>query len=96
MPHEFKVDPDRVDIHDHDKSGINVRAVGTDGRKGIADIVMLDRPSLLAWLKSSGGNNTLAENTVGILLGHGHLHPTCTCLDGVDSTCPLHPEKAPA
>jgi hypothetical protein len=36
---------------------------------------MLDKESLLLWLRSRGGKNTYAEDVVGILLDHGHLNP---------------------
>ena len=51
-------------------TGIYVRAVGLNGRWGSHDIAELDAPSLLAWLRSHDG---MAENVVGILLGHGHI-----------------------
>lgn len=54
-------------------TGIYVRAKFPEGGYGSVDIRDLDAPSLLAWLRSGGGNNPLAENTIGILLGHGHL-----------------------
>jgi len=34
------------------------------------DIYSLDAPSLLEWLRSRGGENVWAENTVGSLLAH--------------------------
>jgi len=57
-----------------DKStGIFVRAT-RNGSYGTYDIAALDAPSLLEWLRCRGGENKWAENVVGILLGHGHLH----------------------
>lgn len=45
---------------------------------GSHDIAELDKKSLPAWLRSHNGDNKLAENVVGILLGHGSLHePSC-------------------
>ena len=54
-------------------TGIYVRALSQD-RLVTRDICELDKASLLEWLKSRGGNNPFAEDVVGILLGHGHLH----------------------
>ena len=57
------------------ETGIFVRAQHEDGRWRTTDIVNLDAESLLAWLRSRGGQNVWAEETVGILLGHQHaLH----------------------
>lgn len=56
-------------------TGIFVRArAEPEGRFESCDISQLDAPSLLAWLRSRGGDNSWAEDVVGILLGHGHLH----------------------
>lgn len=57
-------------------TGIVVRAETPGGRVINADIADLDKASLLEWLRSRGGDNPWAEDCVGILLGHGHLHPT--------------------
>jgi len=58
-------------------TGIFVRAKVPSGVTGYkydsVDIVLLDKDSLLAWLRSHGGENSWAENTVGILLGHGNI-----------------------
>ena len=54
-------------------TGIYVRALTPDGITS-ADIATLTPTSLLKWLQMDGGSNPLAENTVGVLLGHGHLH----------------------
>lgn len=63
---ELTVDPYRTGAPE---TGIYVRA--KDGDKwGSHDIAHLDAKSLLAWLRSRGGNNQWAENTVGVLLGH--------------------------
>ena len=67
----MKIDPNREHLSG---TGIYVRAQSTSGRWVSADIITLDKPSLLEWLRSRGGNNRQAEDTVGILLGHGHLH----------------------
>ena len=67
---ELKVDPQRVG----NETGILVRSLGVDGKWGAFDIAELTAESLLEWLKSRGGDNQMAEDTVGIILGHGHLH----------------------
>jgi len=54
-------------------TGIYIRAK-LDDRFGAYDIATLTKESLLEWLRSHGGANELAENVVGLLLGHGHLH----------------------
>jgi hypothetical protein len=55
------------------ETGIYVRA--KEGTRWVnADIAHLDAASLLTWLRSRGGDNPWAEDCVGILLGHGHLH----------------------
>ena len=72
---ELIVDVDRRDGEDFVSTGIYVRAKSPEGRWGTFDIVQLDAPSLLAWLRSRGGDNPWAEDVVGLLLGHEHLHP---------------------
>lgn len=57
----------------HGATGIYVRAQ-CDGKWDSFDIAELDKASLLEFLKSRGGDNAWAEDTVGILLNHGHLH----------------------
>ncbi len=54
------------------ETGIYVRAK-LDGKFGSYDISQLDAESLLIWLRSRGGENVWAENTVCILLGHGQI-----------------------
>jgi hypothetical protein len=74
----YKVDPTRTGMGE---SGIYVRAL--DGERWVSvDIVDLDKESLLHWLRSRGGDNPWAEDVVGILLGHGHLH----AVESLDST----------
>ena len=72
---ELIVDPIRSEQNEayDGKTGILVRAKYYDNWIA-ADIADLDKASLLVWLKSRGGNNPWAEDTVGILLGHGGLH----------------------
>lgn len=65
----LKTDSER-EINYNGYSGILVRAVGKDGKWGSFDIAELTRESLIAWLKSHGGDNPHAENTVAVLLGH--------------------------
>jgi len=55
-------------------TGIYVRAFnGPDNKWDSVDIALLTKDSLQRWLKSRGGDNSWAENVVGILLGHGHF-----------------------
>ena len=70
MSPRLTIDPARPRLD----TGIWVRAWTADGRCVNACISELDRASLLAWLRSRGGDNPWAEDVVGILLGHGHLH----------------------
>lgn len=66
---DLTVDPARTWLTE---TGIYVRAT-LRGKWGSYDIVSLDRHSLFAWLRSRDGQNYLAENVVGILLGHGSI-----------------------
>jgi hypothetical protein len=65
---ELTADPDRV-ANTMD-TGIYVRAKSVAGVWASFDIAELDAPSLLAWLRSRGGENPWAENCVATLLGH--------------------------
>lgn len=70
------VDPDRPRAV-VGSTGIFIRAwTSTDDgvRCVTADISELTKASLLDWLRSRGGDNPWAEDVVGIVLGHGHLH----------------------
>lgn len=67
---ELNIDPERLDMGE---TGIYIRGK-LAGNWGTYDISALDKESLLTWLKSRGGDNRWAEDVVGILLGHGHLH----------------------
>lgn len=76
---DLKIDPERFEEQDGDPesfpaTGIYVRAQFPDGQWSSVDIYCLTKDSLLGWLKSRGGDNRWAEDVVGILLGHGHLH----------------------
>ena len=68
---ELHVDLSRYDP-DNDPTGIFVRAKFNEDLLSV-DIAHLDKDSLLTWLRSRGGKNLWAEDTVGILLGHGNL-----------------------
>jgi hypothetical protein len=70
------VDPDRFEEHGGEGlTGIFIRAQHPKTEKWLSvDIAVLNKPSLLAWLRSRDGDNPWAEDVVGILLGHGHLH----------------------
>jgi len=72
---KLKICPNRENKPElENATGIFIRAEDSNGKFGSFDIAQLDKESLLAWLKSRGGDNSYAEDTVGILLGHGHLH----------------------
>jgi hypothetical protein len=68
------IDPKRAIEFADANTGIHLRAKDQDGKWLAADIATLDKESLIAWLRSRGGDNQWAEDVVGILLGHGHLH----------------------
>lgn len=68
---DLKIDLERVKKGFHE-TGIFVRAQDKDGSWHTTDIAHLDSKSLITWLRSRGGKNEWAEETVGILLGHGH------------------------
>jgi len=52
-------------------TGMFVRAVvPPDNRWESVDIEVLDLTSLMDWLRSRGGDNKWAENTVALMLGH--------------------------
>ena len=67
---EYIVDEHRSGIAN---TGILVRAKMRD-KWGAFDISDLNKESLLAFLRSRGGDNPWAEDCVGIILGHGHLY----------------------
>ena len=69
---ELHVDPARYDPNMVTNTGIFVRAK-FNGHWLSVDIAHLDKESLLEWLRSRGGKNPWAEDTVGLLLGHGNL-----------------------
>ena len=68
----FITDPNREDRAD--STGIYCRAIRPDGEEDVVDIAELDADSLLRFLHDQCGWSLGAENVIGILLGHGHLH----------------------
>jgi len=68
---DYRADPDR---RHYPETGIPVRALDGD-RWSDVDIAHLRKESLLAWLRSRGGDNSWAESVVLLLLGH-ELTPT--------------------
>ena len=70
---DLYVDSDRWRYKNDWRTGIPIRAKLRNGNLVTADIGVLEKDSLLAWLRSHG-DNIVAENVVGIILGHGHLH----------------------
>ena len=69
MTTDLRVDPNREE-YQHGTTGIYVRARMGGGGWGNADIAELDRISLLRFLRSRGGANLWAENTVLAMLEH--------------------------
>lgn len=67
MTNELRVSS--IAVAEHNKTGVLVRARMPDDTWGNADIAELDRISLMRWLRSRGGMNLWAENTVICLLG---------------------------
>lgn len=64
-----------LDRDNYGGTGLFIRAIDPRTDKySTYDIAALDARSLLAWLRSRGGDNPWAEDVVGLLLGHGHLH----------------------
>ena len=71
---DLQVDPARRHL---ERTGIYVRA--RDGERFVsADIDQLDKRSLLAFLRHKRGDqladNPWAEDIIGLVMGHGHLH----------------------
>jgi hypothetical protein len=64
---ELYIDPTRTEVPE---TGIYVRAKSLLGKWDSVDIAHLTQQSLLDWLRSRGGDNLWAENTVLLLLGH--------------------------
>ena len=74
---ELMIDEARLEQQyiDNSSTRIYVRAKHESGKWESVDILCLTKESLLEWLKSRGGDNPYAEDVVGLLLGHGRLHP---------------------
>lgn len=70
---ELHVDVERYEHKDEYHTGILVRAIGPDSKWDSYDIAILTKESLFEFLRSRGGENTWAENVVGILLGYGNF-----------------------
>jgi hypothetical protein len=70
---DLHIDPGRASTEGGPRTGIFVRAKDQSGKYQTVDIALLDSVSLLAWLRSRGGRNFFAENTLGRLLGHKDL-----------------------
>jgi hypothetical protein len=70
---DLHIDPVRASTWEGLRTGIFVRAKDQGGKYQSVDIALLDSVSLLAWLRSRGGQNFWAENTLGRLLGHKDL-----------------------
>ena len=72
---DLQVDPSRRTL---ERTGIYVRA--RDGERIVsADIDQLDKRSLLAFLRQVRrpgqlADNPWAEDIIGLIMGHGHLH----------------------
>jgi len=69
---DLVTDSKREGLH-AETTGIPVRAKNQEGRFKPVDIAELDRDSLHRWLRSRGGKNLWAENTVLQLLGHAPI-----------------------
>jgi hypothetical protein len=67
---QLTIDPKRwADEKLRAATGIYVRVKTPDGWDAV-DICVLDKRSLLSWLRSRGGSNLWCENTVLLLLGY--------------------------
>jgi hypothetical protein len=68
--HELRMNPKRIAKNRWIVLEILVRAKNEHGHFQNCDIGDLDRESLLSWLRSRGGSNPWAEQTILILLGY--------------------------
>jgi len=68
----LKIDPER-NGGKFETTGIYCRALNNLGFWVAADIMQLDKESLLEFLRSHGGKNEWAEDVVALMLGHGHF-----------------------
>lgn len=71
---KLKVDAIRWMNQEKYETGIYVRALIPGDIIYTVDVGVLNKESLLEYLRMNGGSNPIAENIIGILLGHGHLH----------------------
>jgi hypothetical protein len=76
---DLHIDPERAVMAENlgenfPRTGIFIRAKDQNGKYQSVDMALLKKASLLALLRSRGGQNEWAENTVGLLLGHGVFH----------------------
>jgi len=69
----YSVNAERLGEEWRDCTPIYVRAQLPDGTWVAANLAQLTKESLLAWLRSDGTQNPLAENVVGILCGYDHI-----------------------
>lgn len=67
---ELIADPDRYLHSRDDTTGIYVRAQLPDGRFGVVDLAIVDRDSLLFWLKTQGCAISVINGLILHLLGH--------------------------
>ena len=72
MLEKLHIDPERTKFHE--ATPLWIRAWHPVDGVGTYNVAELTAESLLVWLKSRGGDNPWAEDCVGILLGHRHLH----------------------
>lgn len=70
MTKTLEIDPKRYESLGDEVTGIYVRAKDSNGKFQNADIAVLTRESMHHWLRSRGGENLWAENTVAALLGY--------------------------
>lgn len=70
ITNDLRVSHSRIEDGNADRTGIYVRAVNDADVFSAHDIATLDRESLHKWLRSRGGRNLWAENTVLQLLGY--------------------------
>jgi hypothetical protein len=69
MSIELKINPERMGT-EFETTGIYVRAKINDEKWDNADIMQLDRDSLISFMHSRGEKNTWAENIVLTLFGY--------------------------
>lgn len=72
LANQLYIDPDRAASSRIPLTRITTQAFLGD-KVDVYDITYLTKESLLRWLRANGGENTRAEDVLGILLGHGRL-----------------------